>query len=494
MSDQNMFNSNEEKTEKEFEKDILDALPEIPPADILKKVIPCRRAMNFIIAGFALTTITINFFALNYILPAMGLIFLFLGFRTLRYENSWFKYCWITSGIQIAINVVVLFVDGSVYRAILEESHWTISRVILQTVLQIFLLVFFAEGLRELQKKAGVKQRTGCIILMMVWYLMAAFLSVSDAGLVLTPILFVVVYIFLLISLKHISNAVNNVGYEIKTAPVKFSDKRLGVILGIVAILSAVSGCVLFSTYPMEWVPVEENEHSQVENIKSHLLELGFPENILNDLSADDIKQFLGAQKVSYSVWEYSLDKIPETDNGDGYRSDTDMVVTDIIVKLPGERTKWRVVHHFYWRTDPGFCGTETIQLWTPERDDHRHFMLTSEITGRVLYDNGATYTAPYYSVTSLETINNYAPDVHEAYADFSMPQVGDSKRCYVTYECEQGAEQFLANGWAFYYHQNTLLQYPECTASEFASGDSLYGWNFEKIQTEVMIGDKSSD
>lgn len=491
MSDQILFNSNEEK---EFEKDILDALPEIPPADILKKVIPCRRAMNYIIAGFALTTITINFFALNYILPALGLIFLFLGFRTLRYENSWLKYCWIISGIQIAVNAVILFVDGSIYRAILEESHWTISRVVIQTVLQIFLLVFFAEGIRELQKKAGVKQRTGCIILMMVWYLVSAFLSVSDADLVITPILFVVVYVFLLISLKHVSNTVNNVGYAIRTAPIKVSDKQLGIILGVIAILSAVSGCVLFPAYPMEWFPVEENEHSQVEDIKSHLLELGFPENILNDLSAEDIKCLQGAQKVRYNVWEYSLDNIQESDRGDGYRSDTDMVVTDIIVKLSGERTKWRVLHHFYWRTDPGSWETEAIQLWTPERDDHRHFMLTSEITGRVLYNNDKIYAAPYYSITSLETINNYASDVHEVYAEFSMPEDGENKRCYVTYECKQGSEQYSANGWAFYYHQETLVQYPECTALEFASGKSLYGWNFEKIQTEVMIGDKSTD
>lgn len=48
-----------------------------------------------IFIGLALSTVTLNFLNLQYILPAIGLLFLWLGFRRLRQVNGWFSlpYC-----------------------------------------------------------------------------------------------------------------------------------------------------------------------------------------------------------------------------------------------------------------------------------------------------------------------------------------------------------------------------------------------------------------
>lgn len=472
-----------------FDMDLMSALPEIPPGDIVKKVSPWSKAMSFIIAGFALTTITLNFLSLNYIMPSIGFILLFLGFRTLRNENDWVKYCWITSGIQLILNFIVLFVDGSIYGVILNETNWIIWRVIIQTLIQVFLLVFLAEGLMELQRKAGVKVNAGCIIAMMVWYVLAAFLGLSDAEFIITPILFVIIYILLLRSLNHIAGAVSAVGYTIKTSPVRFSDKWVGTISGAAALTIAVSACIFFSGYPMNWAPVDANQHSGVEDIKAHLVELGFPDDIIDDISAEDIEKCRNASEVKFSVYEYPGNyDIAENGGAD----DAEMLITDILVKIPGKRTKWRVFHFFCWENDPGFCGTEAIRVWTPERDESRFFTLTSEITGRVMYNmNGVKYSAPYYSITPMETIKKYSRDTYEVYADFSMPREGDSKRCYVTYESEQGSEQFLANGWAFYYHQINPLQYPARNVSDAADYGLTFDWDFKEIKTEVLFGSK---
>ena len=77
MNNQEFSNLNEKKTEDPLDKALIDVLPEIPPNNILEKVIPCRRAMNYIIAGFALSAIKINVFALNYIAVTVGYFLLF---------------------------------------------------------------------------------------------------------------------------------------------------------------------------------------------------------------------------------------------------------------------------------------------------------------------------------------------------------------------------------------------------------------------------------
>ena len=49
---------------------------------------PWRRALLLICWGIALTTITLNFLNLQYILPAVGSVLLCLGFRSLRRETA----------------------------------------------------------------------------------------------------------------------------------------------------------------------------------------------------------------------------------------------------------------------------------------------------------------------------------------------------------------------------------------------------------------------
>lgn len=58
---------------------------------------PWRQALLLICWGIALTSITLNFLNLQYILPAVGAMLLCLGFRSLRRENGWFRQCYVLS-------------------------------------------------------------------------------------------------------------------------------------------------------------------------------------------------------------------------------------------------------------------------------------------------------------------------------------------------------------------------------------------------------------
>ena len=70
-----------------------------PPADLSDDFKPWRIAMNRILWGTALTTL--NFWNLDVIMPAIGIILMLLGYRALRNENGWFKCGYVISWIRV---------------------------------------------------------------------------------------------------------------------------------------------------------------------------------------------------------------------------------------------------------------------------------------------------------------------------------------------------------------------------------------------------------
>ncbi len=498
MRDKDIFNSNEEKTEKEFEKEILEALPEIPPNSISQKVFSCRRAMNYIIAGFALTAVTFNVFALNYIGVTAGYFLLMLGFRTLSHENKWFRCCFTASIIQNVLQVFYVGISSTVYRGAFSESIYGIVFTAVRALIWILMLFLFAEGLKTLQKKAGLKRRAGPVAAMIIWYLTLYCLSVfqiADAIVFFAfGAVFLIVYIFILRGLHKISKALYASGYAVKAFPIKVADKWLALILAAAVAVVVFPGFTFFSSFPMDWNPLSESEHSEVEDIKEQLIDLGFPENVLNDISEEDIKACEGAVGVKVSVDERAVNEgreVVEKKAGTTTRSTVydvnECVITNIVVKLPGDGRRLKVFHHFYWRTDPGFRGTEAVELWLPAKI----MRAGCEFSGRVLYEkDGVTYVSPYYAVKDEMYTSIINRQSMSTFYDFSMPADGENKRCYVSCEFIQLEDDM--NTQAYYYHQKTLAQFPVYTASEHVVN---YGFNdsaFRRVQgiTEIVHDD----
>ena len=213
----------------------------------------------------------------------------------------------------------------------------------------------------------------------------------------------------------------------------------------------------------MDWTPIQENEHSEVEDIKVNLIELGFPENVLNDVSEEDIKACEGAVGVKVLVEEWAVNEGREVveKTADTTRTSTvydvkECVITDIVVKLPGDGKRLKVFHHFYWRTDPGFRGTEAIEMWLPAKI----MRAGCEFSGRVLYDNdGVTYVSPYYAVKDQTYTSLINRQTMSTFYDFSMPKEGENKRCYVSCEFIQLEDDM--NTQANYYHQKNFGSVP---------------------------------
>lgn len=494
MNNQEFSNLNEKKTEDSLDKALIDVLPEIPPNNILEKVIPCRRAMNYIIAGFALSAIKINVFALNYIAVTVGYFLLFLGFRTLKQENKWFKYCWGASIVQNVLQIFNIGISSTIYRGAFSESLYGLLFIIVNSLTWILMLFFFAQGLKVLQKKAGVKVRKGSVAAIIIWYLAVYFLSIIKVmdGIVFIIILalFAIIYIFILRGFYRISKELYASGYAIRTEPFRVSDKWFGAAFTVIVAVIVSCGFMFFNSFPMEWTPIQENEHSEVEDIKANLIELGFPEDVLNDISEEDIKACEGAVGVKVLVEEWAVNEGREVveKTADTTRTSTvydvkECVITDIVVKLPGDGKRLKVFHHFYWRTDPGFRGTEAIEMWLPAKI----MRAGCEFSGRVLYDNdGVTYVSPYYAVKDQTYTSLINRQTMSTFYDFSMPKEGENKRCYVSCEFIQLEDDM--NTQANYYHQKTLVQYPVYTASEYVVNYGINNSTFRRIRGMTNI------
>ena len=59
-----------------------------------------------------------------------------------------------------------------------------------------------------------------------------------------------------------------------------------------------------------------------------------------------------------------------------------------------------KVIHHFLWNGNPGFRGTEAVQINPAYQEMNGGWTSQGKLTGQVLYDkDGTSYTAEYASL-----------------------------------------------------------------------------------------------
>lgn len=341
---------------------------------------------------------------------------------------------------------------------------------------------------RNLRKKAWdfVKAPMTALI---IWYVLLAFLGIINFSGYIIPLLMQIGFICIIVSLHKISKEIDEVGYSIKNTPIKLSDAALTAVIVLILITGLVCGYAFGGSYPMQWQPKEENEHSEVQEIKEHLLSLGFPENILNDMTAEDILTCQGATKVVVEEDKLSFNegrKVTSTKQITPHLSNVlistvydteEMTVTSIGVCLSSEIAcdgNWQIIHHFCWDINPGFYGTECIQLFPAYSKTNNYWISSGKTSGRVLYTkNGMDYVSPYHSIGSeTYTSDNLVLGTHtstDIFATFSLPDKAENQRGYIIYSIKDNRDKknYLIDSWFTYNHQQNLFQYPAVTAKE---------------------------
>jgi len=465
--------------EQEFDTLLQDGIPALPPDDIVHDVTPWRKAIHRILIGFALGTITLNFAALNYLLPTIGIILTILGFRTLQKENRWFRVCWILTLIRSTWFFSAFILNTTVYQDAFFHSALASVLNVLNVLICLLLYICFWRALLTVKEKAGLDPHAGGAAALIGWNaFVCAFGLLQVPGDLIMGILLLIAYVCIIRSLVKLSKELDEAGYCISVAPVRLTDRIIVLALTLLLLTGCACGYIFFRQYPMDWQPASQTETDETKEVREHLVSLGFPEHILDDLTQEDLLSCKGALRVVVDVNDHPVNngrQVMEVQAGIIHYSTVfdqkELRITGIAVELPGQQEQWRIIHHFQWVIDPGFHGTDVIQLWTAYKNG-MGWLSGSEVTGQVLYNDGAQiYAAPYFSLGpetyTTNTIFWGAQTSSNIFAAFSMPNQGEKHRGYVSYTIKEAQAGWIIDAWINFTHQKTWLQYPALTAKQ---------------------------
>ena len=498
--------------DRDFDALLAESVSELPPDDIARGVKPWKKAMSRILWGLALNAITLEFFYLNYILPTIGMVLLLLGFRTLRRENGWFATCFGITVLRALYFFPMLVLDTTIFKNDIVPPSTQSVLLAANVVLLLIQLFCFWRGLCAVKQKVGLPPTAGAAFALIVWYALVCILLLANFNGSIVAVIMLVAYFCIIVSLCKLSWTLDEAGYSVKPAAVKVTDLAVVLTLAALLIIGGTAGYIFGSSYDMNWHTEETAVTDKTQEIKAHLVELGFPEYVLNDLTEDDIAACEGALQVisethdepvnDGSVRQTTYNNAGEINIYEETVYDVnELRVTGVAVQVPAEDDsdggeRWLIFHHFLWTQNPGFPGTESIQLWPAYQQEPDCVCYDGDVTGRVLYDKGGvTYTAPYYWLGDQTYISagvfDFGEPKTEPFAAFSLPSDGEKCRGYVVYPVQAVPDDFGFNmdSYALYTHQKTWWQYPAQSAMQSRiAGASLNEPAFKTVTDSLLF------
>lgn len=516
MEDTDGIDGMDNMEDMDFDALLQNSMAELPPDDVVNEITPWRKAVDRVLTGLAFNMITLNFLALDFILPTIGLILMLLGFRTLRRENGWFRGCWVITAIRSAIFFPLLVLNATAYQSSVYAFPPFQALTAVNLALVFFQLLCLWKGLVVVKKKVGLPAHADGAAGLMIWFVLICLLALLQYNGLIIAIIFVVAYVFIIRSLFRLSKELDEAGYAVQAAPVRIPDRTVTLVILSALALGIACAYLFGGSYPMRWEAVKPggtgvssqgsgNAHSSgtahssgnaqspgsgteagadtarqaaAEKIKVHLTSLGFPAEILKDLTLEDIEACEGALQVVVDTEDHPVNEGREVSKQYGNTTHISTVydvkelcITGIAVELPGERERWKLFHHFQWTVDTGFYGTEAIQLWPAYRNG-QGWGADGSVTGQVLCTaDGRDLAAPYYSL-GAETYTSTGilwgeQTSTDVFAEFSMPRNSTRQRGYLSYTIREMQDDWIVDSWINYTHQRRWWQYPAMTAKE---------------------------
>ena len=481
----------------------------LPPA--MAEVNPWREAMWLVLWGMGLTTITFNFLYLDMILPALGGILLVLGFRTLRQENRALQWCW-----RLSIAIAAVRSASFVLAALPVDVKSIPAYAVMAMTFALYCCLW--RGMVGVSRAAGAEKpaapAAGALVIFYAVICALAFLELSG-WLAVLPML--IVYIVILRNLVKLARSLADTGYAIHAAPVRLpSTAVLWGYLGL-TLAAVLLAMFLGQRYPMNWQV--RDDAPQDETIRAELLDLGFPEQVLDDLTAEEAAHMSGAVKVyteteplyedetyrevTTSVWnedppprwEYSsAEKQPDGSYRYTYRVYDlyEGFVTHVVVLVEEAGRQRAVVLHYAAIDRPfGDCLAEGMEIWPVWQGNEESWSPGGWYSGRLLCEkDGQSYAADFYSVESgsYETTNIFGTTQNTGMiAEWSRMRRGENTRAYLLYDAEMLTPELPSlYSWCNYVRQ-TKPVYP------FRDALTLWHeWNtngcYEKWQTSIQI------
>lgn len=440
-----------------------------PPESVIGAITPWRNATRRILIGCALTMITFEVLMLQYILPAIGMVMMLTGFRTLRQENVWFARGYRASLLCVILQYPVYFVNATIWGDVVAaHPAWKVMTTV-RTVAYLVQLLALWQGMRQVQKKAGREPKTKAGLVLVLLYILLWGMAAIDVTNVFLILLLLIVYILAWRNLCTLSQELEHVGYVVRSASLRVPDQAVQVGYFVMIFLCLGIGYVGFSKYPMTWSEKKDIYDSiEVQEICKDLIALGFPKTVLEDLTPEDILLCQGAKRVVVQQNDHAMvsGEYGERRGAGGvylgkYEVKKILRITGIGIEMAGEPQQWKLIHHFSWLTEPKMIGTEGLQIWGADHVNVSWYKV-KPVSGQVLYDqNDLTYAAPYYRIENTEK-------TWENYLSFSYPKEGERYRGYVTYHIQKQSLDGIIDTVVHYIHHTDLIRYPLQSAVEY--------------------------
>lgn len=458
-------------------------------------------ATDRLMVWLILSCVSIELLGLNYILPTLGLIFAVRGFGALRRENRWLGRCYVLAVVRLVWQGASLALNTTpLPQALWPRGVWT-ALSLAGVALQLAEFYSLWMGLAEVRTKAGVPPpKPDGALGVLGWYTMSGAAALWGGGVNgILAVVWLAVLGYVVWSLFRNFREVDRSGFVLDPAPMQCSGGKIAALLLAVLVPVSALSYGFAGRYPMDWTPLDPAEQADVQETRAHLNALGFPAEVLDDLTPEDIAACAGARQVVKQVHQQVVDDYnPASPSalqmaGTGERQSNTLQVYGIAVELAGDKGEWKIFHHFRWALGTGFVGTDALQLLPAYQDSRSWTAVTGDAAGRLLCEQkGQTVTAPYFYLGSRGEV--YETSIWGSrlgsaiYAAFSLPADGTGCRGYLTYRVYLAQEDGLLTSRLNYVHQLHRLQYPAVTAMEYRQNG---GWGrsgaFEVVQTALQ-------
>jgi hypothetical protein len=380
----------------DFDQRMIDPPSDVaPPDEEIRRINPWSRPIGFITWGFILTTLRLDFLALRYILPTIGVALIFIGFRSLRNQNKYFKIAWLLSILKLFLQLADL-VSVSTPLHLANRPHPTVAAAML--TFQIAMFLVFQAALQQTSQKAG-RALQGYPLLWASLWTTAAYLvalsSLSGSWLIFFPM--AVCYVLIARSLFRIGDQLDDTGYILTSAPVRIGNRAFGWGYFLVA-LATVAVCSVCSTH----LRLEQQEYSPPETTPARqcLLDMDFPAQALRYLGDECVAMLGDALHVESfdKLLMFDPRRMEHREDSEGhtiYITDTyepgkkNIEATTVYIELP-ENVVY-VLQYFTWQAGRPIWQDGIVISGETQADD-------KQIVGSGLFysKNGRAYTADF--------------------------------------------------------------------------------------------------
>lgn len=458
-------------SEHEYDLLLAEAAGELPPPPE-EQAEPWSRAMKYILWGLALVTFRLELVYLQFILPCVGSVLVFLGFRSLRRSARGFAIAYAASIVLLimrALGIAAGAVRPEYFGAL---GYFTSAAGI---VLNFTLLLGLRSGIRTaFSATSGEGPRglslwpaaayAGVIVIALLETLVPAR---SDGNALPRMLSAAALYIALLVLLRRQGRALAGRGYRIAPVPVRLSARAVFALYALVIAALLVPALLLGPR--LKSAEAEPFETAETAQARAELVELGMPEWLAGSLTEAELALCKGATEVKGVVTDENTAETPDTER---------LELGVWAVYLADGRT--RFYSAFRWLEPPRFNLQEALRA---EPDGNE---AVSDFAACLLYTkDGEELAAPlevslggglkaeelgefglFWNEHSLEKLGHTQ---YEPYVEFSIPFGAEDVHGWLAYTYDAGVElegSGTVFGTVVYYHQSAP-QYPFANLSD---------------------------